>query len=158
MVWFEVNSVRLVGPHFFDGNVNAQSYLQVLEGCVWPAARYQRWTFQHDGAPAHYSIAVRAWLDQKFPGRWMGRMGPIEWPPRSPDLTPPDFFLWGYLKQLPGIKGPSPPSTIPEILDRIRICCQEITPEQCAKACRSVRSRFELCVAGEGAIVASCEL
>jgi hypothetical protein len=20
------------------------------------------------------------------------------WPPRSPDLTPPDFFLWGLLK------------------------------------------------------------
>ena len=23
---------------------------------------------------------------------------PTEWPPRSPDLTPCDFFLWGYLK------------------------------------------------------------
>ena len=23
----------------------------------------------------------------------------IEWPARSPDLTPCDFFLWGYLKQ-----------------------------------------------------------
>ena len=33
MVWCGVNSVGLVGPHFFDGNVNAQSYLQVLEGC-----------------------------------------------------------------------------------------------------------------------------
>jgi hypothetical protein len=22
----------------------------------------------------------------------------VEWPPRSPDLTPCDFFLWGYLK------------------------------------------------------------
>jgi hypothetical protein len=21
------------------------------------------------------------------------------WPPRSPDLTPPDFFLWGFFKQ-----------------------------------------------------------
>jgi len=20
------------------------------------------------------------------------------WPPRSPDLAPPDYFLWGYLK------------------------------------------------------------
>ena len=25
--------------------------------------------------------------------------GWLEWPPRSPDLTPLDFFLWGYLKQ-----------------------------------------------------------
>ncbi|GBM80433.1 hypothetical protein AVEN_145767-1 [Araneus ventricosus] len=24
--------------------------------------------------------------------------GPLAWPPRSPDLTPLDFFLWGYVK------------------------------------------------------------
>ena len=27
----------------------------------------------------------------------------VEWPPHSPNLTPPDFFLWGYLKE--GKKG-----------------------------------------------------
>jgi hypothetical protein len=31
-------------------------------------------------------------------GRWIGRGGPIAWPPRSPDLTPLDIFLWGYVK------------------------------------------------------------
>ncbi|GFS63633.1 uncharacterized protein TNCV_1961891 [Trichonephila clavipes] len=29
---------------------------------------------------------------------WIGRDGPIAWPPRSPDLTPLEFFLWGYVK------------------------------------------------------------
>ena len=28
----------------------------------------------------------------------MGRAGPIPWPARSPDLSPLDFWLWGYLK------------------------------------------------------------
>ena len=28
----------------------------------------------------------------------MGRGGPIQWPARSPDLSPLDFWLWGYLK------------------------------------------------------------
>lgn len=28
----------------------------------------------------------------------MSKEGDIDWPPRSPDLTPPDFFLWGYSK------------------------------------------------------------
>ena len=41
----------------------------------------------------------RAWFDQKFPGRWLGRRGPHEWPARSPDLTPCDFFLWGLAKE-----------------------------------------------------------
>jgi hypothetical protein len=33
-------------------------------------------------------------------GRWVGRGGPIAWPPRSPDLTPLDFLLWGYVKNI----------------------------------------------------------
>jgi hypothetical protein len=32
--------------------------------------------------------------------RWIGRGGSITWPPRSPDLTPLDFFLWGYAKNI----------------------------------------------------------
>jgi hypothetical protein len=30
---------------------------------------------------------------------WTGRGGPIPWPARSPDLTPPDFFLGGTIKE-----------------------------------------------------------
>ncbi|PNF38659.1 hypothetical protein B7P43_G01211, partial [Cryptotermes secundus] len=44
--------------------------------------------FQQDGAP----------LNATFQNRWIGRGGPIRWPPRSPVLTPLDFFLWGYVK------------------------------------------------------------
>ncbi|KAG8228356.1 hypothetical protein J437_LFUL006807 [Ladona fulva] len=29
---------------------------------------------------------------------WIGRGGPIAWPPRSPDITPLDFFFWGFVK------------------------------------------------------------
>lgn len=58
----------------------------------------QLW-FQHDGAPPHYALRVRNYMDSEFPGRWIGRGGPKDWPPRSPDLSPLDFFLWGYLKR-----------------------------------------------------------
>ena len=37
-------------------------------------------------------------LEEEKKGRWIGRDGPTPWPPRSPDLTPLDFFLWGYVK------------------------------------------------------------
>ena len=50
---------------------------------------------QHDGAPAHFALDVREYLDNVFPNRWIGRGGPVQWPPRSPDLTPMDFFIWG---------------------------------------------------------------
>ena len=43
-------------------------------------------------------MSVRGSLNATFPNRWIGRDGPISWPPRSPDLTPLDFFLWCYVK------------------------------------------------------------
>jgi hypothetical protein len=55
--------------------------------------------FVHDGAPAQFSLA-RWYLNRKFPGRKIGRGGPIAWPPRSSDLNPLDFYLWEYLKSL----------------------------------------------------------
>ncbi|GBO24246.1 hypothetical protein AVEN_88114-1 [Araneus ventricosus] len=54
--------------------------------------------FQQDGANAHTSTAVRDFLNEQYP-RWIGRRGPIPCPPRSPDLAPMDFFVWGSLKQ-----------------------------------------------------------
>ena len=54
--------------------------------------------FQQDGAPPHWGSRVRRFLDATFPNRWIGRDGLTPWPPRSPDITPLDFFLWRYVK------------------------------------------------------------
>ncbi|GFW14149.1 DUF4817 domain-containing protein [Trichonephila clavipes] len=55
--------------------------------------------FQQNGAPPHWGLTVRESLNNSFPQRWIGRDGPISWPPRSPDLTPLDFFFfWSYVK------------------------------------------------------------
>jgi len=37
-------------------------------------------------------------LNETFPNRWIGRGSTINRPPRSPDLTPLDFCLWGFMK------------------------------------------------------------
>ena len=37
-------------------------------------------------------------IHQLFPSKVISKREDISWPPRSPDLTPMDFFLWGYLK------------------------------------------------------------
>jgi hypothetical protein len=54
--------------------------------------------FQQDGATAHTARASMALLRERFPGRVISRFGDINWPPRSQDLTAPDFFLWGIFK------------------------------------------------------------
>ena len=56
--------------------------------------------FQHDGAPPHYTRHVRDYLNESFPNRWLGRGGPVARSPRSPDITPLDYYLWGHMKTL----------------------------------------------------------
>ncbi|KAJ4442675.1 hypothetical protein ANN_04264 [Periplaneta americana] len=53
---------------------------------------------RHDGAPPHFDRRIRNHLNATFPDRWIGRDGAVPWTPRSPDLTPLDFFLWGDVK------------------------------------------------------------
>ncbi|XP_026826929.1 zinc finger BED domain-containing protein 1 [Ooceraea biroi] len=60
--------------------------------------RMNMW-FQQDGHPAHTAKATRELLNEKFGNHWIVLHGPREWPPRSPDLTPLDFFLWSHIKQ-----------------------------------------------------------
>ena len=54
--------------------------------------------FQQDCTPAHSTRTTTEYLNQILPGRWIGLRGPanscLPWPPYSPDLAPPDFFLW----------------------------------------------------------------
>ncbi|GBM91971.1 hypothetical protein AVEN_160038-1 [Araneus ventricosus] len=55
--------------------------------------------FQQDGAPPHYGNIVGEFLDTTFPHRWICKGAVMAWPPRSPDITPFDIYLWGYVKQ-----------------------------------------------------------
>ena len=59
--------------------------------------------FQQDGAPAHFALDVRAYLNDIFPDRWIGHgsvnsPAPMSWIPRSSDLSACDNSLWGYVK------------------------------------------------------------
>jgi hypothetical protein len=84
--------------------------------------------FQQDGAPPHWAHVVRDVLNEVFPGRWLGRDGHMVWAPRCPDLTPPDFYLWGYgyvKEQVFKTKV----RDIPELKQRITAAIQAITPQ-----------------------------
>jgi hypothetical protein len=58
------------------------------------------WYFRHDGAPPHSSREVRNFLNYRFPGRRIGLCSPHTWPARSPDLSPLDYCVWGWMKEL----------------------------------------------------------
>lgn len=105
-VWAGIIGRQLIGPHIFDDTLDGRMYLEflreqlplLLEGV--PEDIRNNLIFQQDGAPPHYTLPVRQYLDEVFPGRWIGRNGHYQWPARSPDLTPLDFYLWGHWKEL----------------------------------------------------------
>ena len=73
----------------------------VLEQYVFPQIEtfeqetISRVIFMQDGATPRFSCFVTDVLNERFPDTWIGKGGPIPWPPRSPDLSPLDFSLWG---------------------------------------------------------------
>ena len=112
---------------------------------------FQPWIiFQQDGAPPHWVSDVRRFLDATFPNRWIGREGPTPWPPRSPDITPLDFFLRGYVND----KVFSTP--VPDIRNfkaRITDAFATITEDMLENKWREIDYRLDVLRATKGAHV-----
>jgi hypothetical protein len=98
--------------------------------------------YQQDGVPPHWAIIVREQLNHIFNYRWCGRDGPIPWPPNSPDLSPPDFFVWGYVKLTVYAQRLQ---NLADIRRKIAAAFQQITPEKLRATLRIMESRFDLC-------------
>lgn len=102
-VWCGIARDRIIGPIFYQGALTGQRYLNFLENEIeeyldnLPLQYRHNIIWQQDGAPQHHTLAVRNNLNQNY-NTWIGRNGTIPWPPRSPDLSPLDFYLWGHLK------------------------------------------------------------
>jgi len=56
--------------------------------------------YQHQGTPTHYARNITQYLNEQFPDRWIGCGGPQNWPPRSPDISPLDLHVWGYMEDM----------------------------------------------------------
>ena len=104
-IWCGLLGNKLIGPFVFD-NLTRNTYEVFLRNELPGLLEYiplmikSQIYFQHDGAPPHYTWRVREHLNKSFSNRWLGRGGPVAWPPRSPDLTPLDYYLWGHMKTL----------------------------------------------------------
>jgi hypothetical protein len=81
--------------------VTSHHYVEMLHNFLPPRlnelGNASLW-FQQDGATAHTARASMEVLREIFPGCLISLRGDIPWPAHSPDLSPCDFFLWGYLK------------------------------------------------------------
>ena len=100
---------KSLGPYFFNekddstATVNSDWYKSQVIRSFWltlsgirPIAEHTKW-FQQDGATPYTSASVLELLEEKFADRVISHKTEDIWAPYSPDLSPPDFFLWGYL-------------------------------------------------------------
>lgn len=103
--------------------------------------------YQQDGATSHTARISLAVLRQMFPNRVISRNGDIAWPPRSPDLTPPDFFLWGYLKSK---VFTNKPHTLLELKENIRREITAIDVHILQRVMDSMKKRITDCIQNGG--------
>jgi hypothetical protein len=151
-VWAGVSKDHLFGPYFFPSTITGEAYRDVISEIFWNDL-LQRigdtdnvW-FQQDGASPHTARDTRALLEEYFGARIISKDFPHEWPPRSPDLTPCDFFLWGLVKDLVYIHGRV--DTVAELQNLIIAAFNHIRQHrmhQVRNAVMSVPSRLDLCI------------
>ena len=94
--------------------------------------------------PQHYTaLAPMNVLQNIFPGRLISRFGDVPWPPRSPDLSSCDFFLWGYLK---GRFYTHKPRNLNELKDAIQQEVLTVDQQLLGWAMDDFKRRIENCV------------
>ncbi|GFV96317.1 uncharacterized protein TNCV_2868961 [Trichonephila clavipes] len=96
--------------------------------------------FQQDGATCHTARATIDLLKDTFGDRLISRFGPVNWPPRSCDLTPLDYFLWGYVKSL---VYADKPQTLDHLEDNIRRVIADIRPQMLEKVIENWTFRLD---------------
>ena len=137
---------RIIGPIFFGATITTAANMEISNTFVnqlddeEPSSGY----FQQDEATSHTSQASMAEIQSVFGHRVISKG---LWPPRSPDLTPPDYFLWGYLK---GRVCRNKPRTIDALKANIAEEIQAVTTEVLARTFQNMARRFQSCLDANG--------
>ena len=156
-VWCGAWAKGIIGPFFIEeGNrpatLTGPRYIALIRDRVVPAIQNQGvplsqvW-FQQDGATPHTSRSALAFLETTFPGKVVSKKGDVAWPPRSPDLTAPDFWLWGYLKSQVYRR---PVSSLRQLKQRIRTVVGSVSASMARAATNHVALRLRACLQRRG--------
>ncbi|GFY04995.1 uncharacterized protein TNCV_561271 [Trichonephila clavipes] len=101
-VWYALWAGGIIGPYFFKNDeghnvtVNGDRYRAMITNFFILELNnhdVQELGFQQDGATCHTARATIDLLKDTFGDRLISRFGSVNWPPRSCDLTPLDYFL-----------------------------------------------------------------
>ncbi|GFW83110.1 putative transposase [Trichonephila clavipes] len=143
MGWWNHWSVLLQNDEGHNVTVNGDRYRDMITNFFIPELNnhdVQELWFQQDGATCHTARATIDLLKDTFGDRLISRFGPVNWPPRSCDLTPLDYFLWGYVMSL---VYTDMPQTLDRLEDNIRRVIADIRPQMLEIVIENWTSRLD---------------
>jgi len=137
---------RIIGPIFFDATITTAAYMEIINTFVNQLDDEELSTgyFQQDGATPHTSHASMAEI-QSFFGNRIILKG--IWPLCLPDLMPPHYFLWGYLK---GRVYRNKPRTRDALKVNITEEIQAVTADILARTFQNMERRVQSCLDANG--------
>jgi len=155
-----MTATKIIGPSFFDSNIDSESYGKLLKDFFLPRVFDEGWNkdhfFQQDGAAPHVTRENLELLKGVFGERVFSRKYPdnfdigIAWPPYSPDLSPLDFFLWGYLKDK---IFENAPKTIESLSEAIVEVLESVPAVSCGRTIASFEKRLRYLVTAGGGYI-----
>ncbi|GFX97457.1 uncharacterized protein TNCV_2840171 [Trichonephila clavipes] len=133
-------------------SITGQRYASLLRNKIIPDLQahqcFSRIIFMKDGAPPHITRCVKDVLKHHFiEERVISRQIRHLWPPRSPDLNPCDFWLWGHLKQLVSCDQPR---TLPDLKDSISRHVLNISQNTLRSTVENAILRFQIVAENDG--------
>ncbi|GFW88139.1 transposable element Tc3 transposase [Trichonephila clavipes] len=142
-----VSRIKVFEALGIKSGYNTERALLIIDNKrIFEAERIELW-FQQDGATCHTARATIDLLKDTFGDRLISRFGPVNWPPRSCDLTPLDYFLWGYVKSL---VYADKPQTLDHLEDYIHRVIADIRPQMLEKVIENWTSRLDYIRASRG--------
>ncbi|GFU91243.1 putative LOC100569746 [Trichonephila clavipes] len=138
-----------------EANAFARDFVKSFFNASYPgrarAINNNELWFQQDGATCHAARATIYLLKDTLGDRLISRFGPVNWHPRSFDLTPLDYFLWGYVKSL---VYANKPQTLDHLEDTIHRVIADIRPQMLGKVIDNWTSRLYYIRANRGSPIA----
>jgi transposase len=105
--------------------------------------RTNSWFLLHDNAPAHRSVSVKDFLAKN-------NVTTLEHPPYTPDLAPPDFYLFSRLKSaLNGRRSFAATDVIKNETEELKILSRSSFQE----CLQHIYSRWQKCIVAQGNIL-----
>ncbi|GFY14435.1 transposable element Tc3 transposase [Trichonephila clavipes] len=147
MGWWNPSSKTNKGHNV---TVNGDRYRAMITNFFipeWNNHDVQELWFQQGGATYHTARATIDLLKDTFGDRLISRFGPVNWPPRSCDLTPLDYFVYGYVKSL---VYADKQQTLDHLEDNIRRVIVDIRPQMLEKVIENWTSRLDFIRASRG--------